>query len=132
MYCPNPHDRAGNRMRRTDWNSSQSCPEKSQSPGAFGTEPAKGFQLSNFRAHGMDNTPSAKVSARSNGAVGPQNNEPFISAPVVVHVISTHVTRCIQRASNYSHRLLSVVATMPQAVCCRRNQLQFSEPCIHV
>src|SRR5438874_12283026 len=119
MYCPNPDDRAGDRVSRADRNSCQRGPEKSQSPGAFGTEPAKGFQLSNFRAHGMDNTPSAKVSARSNGAIGPQNNEPFISAPVVVHVISTHVTRCIKRASNYAHRLLSGVATMPKAVGCR-------------
>src|SRR5213083_2947656 len=103
MYCPYPDDGTGDRVGGADRNSSQSCLEKSQSPGAFGTEPAKGFQLSNFRAHGMDNTPSAKVSARSNGAIGPQNNEPFISAPVVVHVISAHVTRCIQRASNYSH-----------------------------
>src|SRR5437667_6463762 len=80
----------------------------------------------------MDNTPSAEVSASSNGPISAQNNEPFVPAPVVVHVISAHITSGIQRPGNNPHGLLRVVAAVSQAIGSCRDKLQFPEPNIYV
>src|SRR5437773_6261722 len=80
----------------------------------------------------MDNAPSTEISASSDGAVGGQNNEPFISAPVVVHVIGAHITSGIQGTGNNAHGLLRVVAAVSQTIGSCRDKLQLPEPNIHV
>src|SRR6266536_2762670 len=132
MYSPYPDAGTGDRVSRAERNSSPSRPEKSQRPGALRTESAKRFQLRDLRPHGVDNAPAAEVRPRRDGCMRRKNDEPLVVTPIVAHVVRAHVTGGVQRASNYSHSLLSVIATMPQAVCRRGNQLQFSKPNIHV
>src|SRR5437660_412133 len=79
-------DGACERMRGADGNAGEGGSEKRNRTGAFGAESTERLELRDLLAHGMDDAPSAEVSAGSDGSVGRKDDGPVIASPVAEHV----------------------------------------------
>src|SRR6267142_96109 len=98
MYCPDSDDCSRNGVRCTHGDSRQCSSKKSQSAGTFSAESPDGFELGNFGTHGVNDPPTPKISAERDGSVSRKNDWPLESAPVVGHVVRSHVTCGEERA----------------------------------
>src|SRR2546427_7174289 len=131
MDCANSDNRSGDGVRRAHWDTSKGSAEQSQRASAFGTKSSDRFQLGDLGAHGVNDAPTPEISAQGDGSVSCKNDWPLESAPVVGHVVRSHVTRGKERARHNSHGFLGVVATMADAVSCGGNELEPAEPVVN-
>src|SRR3954451_1094618 len=61
-HASDTHDGACDRMRGADGNAGEGGSEKRNRTGAFGAESTERFELRDLLAHGVDDSPSTKVS----------------------------------------------------------------------
>src|SRR5205823_4997366 len=98
---------------------------------SFCAEAAYRLKLRNARAHGAHDSPPAKIRAKSNRCLRGENNGPAKSAPIAGQFSRGQKLCAVQCSRDDPHCLLTIVAAMSNAICRCREQLQFSEPCVH-
>ena len=101
--------------------------EERDRAGGLRGEAADGLQLGDLRAHRVDDAPAARERAeRDRGVRG--EHDPDRNRQMTV--VELQVAAGDQRAGDDAHRLLRVVAAVPEAVGRGRQQLQPPEPLI--
>src|SRR5579872_834673 len=110
------HNCSRDGVGRADRDSGQSGGEERDGASGFGTESTDGFELGDAGSHGMDDAPSAEVSAKSDGGVSGKDDRPVEMSPCAFEFGGGNDIGAEQGAGNNAHGLLSVVASVTEAV----------------
>ena len=78
----------------------------------------------------MNDPPPTKISTEGDGSVSRKNDRPLESAPVVRHVVGSHIAGSKERARHNPHGLLCVIPTVANTVSRGGNQLEPAEPVV--
>jgi len=123
--CPSDGVSSGNR------DACQSCTKQGDRTRTLRAKPPEGFQFRDPLAHRTNDPPAPEVCSRRYGAVCRENDWPVQMTPAAEHVLFAHESGGVQRTRDNSHRLLSIVASVPEAIARSREKLSATKPTVY-
>src|SRR5712664_598143 len=115
---------AGDRVRGADRDAKGGGADKGEPASSFGREAAKGIELGDALAHGLDDAPAARHGSPGNGQVA-ANDYP-VGNDEGLEQASGH-----ERRGDDAHAFLRVIGAVAETVASGGDELQAAEPLIH-